>query len=335
LQTPEYLMCKRLGDPALYEFEEQPRALSVDNVDTPEYCAACIVAVQRLTVLYPDWFFYHYQTNAPFDGRAGVRALERRGGPSLPCVDINKKLDTLGTWCDFAAAYKDETRLIETGADIATAGAAALRLLPCELVQDIKGRVAWASPFPTTHLKSHPERWHGLPCMSCFGRLDSMYSCKCKMCAGAIDVCYKCFVHPPICIWCEPPTTVAFTGSRSWSDKEMVRDVLMQLPVDKTIIIHGACPTGLDAIVDRMARAMGFRVVPFHADWRQHGRAAGPIRNGRMLRAFDANREPIPDIPRSSVVYAFPHGDSRGTADCISKAEALGIRVIVHKPLDH
>lgn len=49
------------------------------------------------------------------------------------------------------------------------------------------------------------------------------------------------------------------------------------------------------------------------ADWGKHGRAAGPIRNARML-------EWKPDL-----VVAFTGGD--GTADMVRKAEAAGVPV--------
>lgn len=50
------------------------------------------------------------------------------------------------------------------------------------------------------------------------------------------------------------------------------------------------------------------------ADWKTHGKAAGPIRNARML-------EWQPDL-----VIAFPGGS--GTADMVRRAKASGIQVI-------
>lgn len=49
------------------------------------------------------------------------------------------------------------------------------------------------------------------------------------------------------------------------------------------------------------------------ADWRSYGRAAGPVRNARML-------EWKPDL-----VVAFPGG--RGTADMVAQATAAGVPV--------
>ncbi len=50
------------------------------------------------------------------------------------------------------------------------------------------------------------------------------------------------------------------------------------------------------------------------ADWAKHGKAAGPVRNARML-------EWKPDL-----VVAFPGG--RGTANMVKQAADAGVRVI-------
>lgn len=50
------------------------------------------------------------------------------------------------------------------------------------------------------------------------------------------------------------------------------------------------------------------------ANWANLGRAAGPIRNGRML-------EWLPDA-----VLAFPGGP--GTADMVAQAERAGVRIV-------
>ena len=61
-------------------------------------------------------------------------------------------------------------------------------------------------------------------------------------------------------------------------------------------------------------------VLSFPAKWRQHGRAAGPIRNQQML-----------DEGLPTHVYAFhDHLDkSRGTRDMIDRAQACNIPITV------
>jgi hypothetical protein len=53
----------------------------------------------------------------------------------------------------------------------------------------------------------------------------------------------------------------------------------------------------------------------YPADWYTHGKAAGPIRNQKMLD------DAFPDV-----VLAFPGG--RGTADMVRRAEKVGVTVI-------
>jgi hypothetical protein len=80
------------------------------------------------------------------------------------------------------------------------------------------------------------------------------------------------------------------------------------------VVIHGAC-RGVDEQAMIAAQTLpGVKHLPFEADWRRHGRAAGPIRNSRMLE------EGKPDF-----VVAFPGG--RGTANMVKQAEAAGVPV--------
>jgi hypothetical protein len=65
------------------------------------------------------------------------------------------------------------------------------------------------------------------------------------------------------------------------------------------------------------------RSVPFEtirADWKKHGRAAGPIRNQFMLDKLEAG----------DVVIAFPGG--RGTRDMIRRASKAGYPVLRSLP---
>lgn len=80
-----------------------------------------------------------------------------------------------------------------------------------------------------------------------------------------------------------------------------------------TRLVHGAA-TGVDAMASQWALANGVDNVSYHADWKTHGRAAGPIRNAKMLV------EGRPDL-----VVVFP-GDT-GTKDMRDKAKAKGVRI--------
>lgn len=78
-----------------------------------------------------------------------------------------------------------------------------------------------------------------------------------------------------------------FCGSRDWKDARPIRVIvkgLRHIFRDELHIIHGGA-RGADELAGTVA---GFSVPPerihvFPADWRGHGRAAGPIRNKLML----------------------------------------------------
>lgn len=71
----------------------------------------------------------------------------------------------------------------------------------------------------------------------------------------------------------------------------------------------------LDAFAPAATNHRHRPVRAFPADWHRDGKAAGPIRNRRMLL------EGMPDL-----VVAFPGG--RGTADMVRRARAAGIEVV-------
>jgi hypothetical protein len=81
-----------------------------------------------------------------------------------------------------------------------------------------------------------------------------------------------------------------------------------------TYLIHGAAK-GADALACGWALKKGLTINSFAANWKLHGKAAGPIRNQQMV-----------DIGKPDLVITFPGGD--GTADMVRKAKAAGVEVI-------
>lgn len=84
------------------------------------------------------------------------------------------------------------------------------------------------------------------------------------------------------------------------------------LTIDR--IIHGGC-RGADEGADDWAKSENIGVVVCRADWKKHGKAAGPIRNRKML-----------EVHRPDYVVALPGG--RGTENMIMLAQAVGVPVI-------
>lgn len=107
------------------------------------------------------------------------------------------------------------------------------------------------------------------------------------------------------------------TGSRDWTGKTLISDDLQGWP-EGTVIVHGGCLTGADAMADDLAQSYGYEVIVFFADWDNDGKAAGPIRNSRMLNEggpFD-------------LCLAYPLPQSKGTVDMMKKCQAAGIKVM-------
>jgi len=117
---------------------------------------------------------------------------------------------------------------------------------------------------------------------------------------------------------------ILITGSRDWDDFHAVENSILGAlydaevsPYDDDIVVvHGACPTGADAAADQVGRLWAFGVEAWPADWTSHGKAAGPIRNQQMVNAG------------ADLCLAFPLGESRGTRDCVRRADAAGIPVL-------
>ena len=76
---------------------------------------------------------------------------------------------------------------------------------------------------------------------------------------------------------------VLICGSRDWTAHEPIRAWLSKLQdMGFDTVIEGEA-RGADIIAREEAQLLGFTVMPFPANWRQFGRAAGPIRNRQML----------------------------------------------------
>lgn len=98
-------------------------------------------------------------------------------------------------------------------------------------------------------------------------------------------------------------------GGRDFNDYKLVKAILSKYD-DETILIHGG-QSGADTLSDKYGKRRGWPIFSFAVTdemWKKQGRAAGPIRNRRMVV------EGRPDE-----VIAFP-GDS-GTENMISQVE--------------
>ena len=114
--------------------------------------------------------------------------------------------------------------------------------------------------------------------------------------------------------------TFAVSGSREWTDPRPVTYVLDRVPLGATMF-NGAAQ-GLDTMAARHWVARGGTVLPFpvtREQWRAFGRAAGNLRNERML-----NRLP-------ECLLAWHLGASPGTAHAIEYARSIEIPTFVFR----
>lgn len=121
---------------------------------------------------------------------------------------------------------------------------------------------------------------------------------------------------------------VIVCGSRGWSHPDSVFRRIEALKDESdgdVTIVHGGA-RGPDSMAENAAKMLGLGYRCFLADWNKHGRAAGPIRNQRML-----------DEMKPDLVIAFWDGKSKGTKDMIDRALAahvdVEIRTVSHAEL--
>lgn len=115
---------------------------------------------------------------------------------------------------------------------------------------------------------------------------------------------------------------VLVCGDRRWSHAGVLVGVLDRIHRERGIdvVIEGEA-RGADTMAAGWAENHGVRVEPYPASWARHGRAAGPIRNRRML-----------EEGRPELVVAF-HDDlarSKGTLSMVALARKAGVPVEVY-----
>ena len=103
---------------------------------------------------------------------------------------------------------------------------------------------------------------------------------------------------------------VVIGGGRDYNDYVFFKshlDAILKNEKDEITIISGHC-SGVDLMGERYAAENGFNVKIFLPEWGKYGRAAGPIRNKKMVECAD-------------LVIAFWDGRSKGTRSLIKCAQ--------------
>lgn len=114
---------------------------------------------------------------------------------------------------------------------------------------------------------------------------------------------------------------VLVCGSRNWDRPWLVYAVLDGLEMNHgpLCIIEGEA-RGADLMGRAWAEDRSRPFEPFPADWERNGRAAGPIRNRKMLA------EGKPDLV---VAFSDDLPNSKGTRDMVTIARAAGVPTVV------
>jgi len=109
---------------------------------------------------------------------------------------------------------------------------------------------------------------------------------------------------------------VCVCGSRYWKNKDFVDEKLDSLlqyvedPSTVTILEGGA--TGVDAFAKEYAKKRNMNCQEYPADWDKLGKAAGPIRNEKMIK--DCNWV---------IAFLQKGKENKGTQNAISQAKKL------------
>lgn len=112
---------------------------------------------------------------------------------------------------------------------------------------------------------------------------------------------------------------VIIAGCRDFADYELLKkecDFCLQNQKPEDIVIVSGHASGADALGEHYALERDLQLETYTADWKAHGRAAGPIRNAQMASVAHA-------------LIAFWDGKSRETKNMIDTATKRGLQVAV------
>ena len=111
---------------------------------------------------------------------------------------------------------------------------------------------------------------------------------------------------------------VIIAGSSSFDDYSRLQAVCDNLLANKrqshSIVIISGTARGADTLGEQYAHERGYAIERFPADWRQYGKAAGPIRNLQMADNADG-------------LICFWNGQSPGARNMIQTANKKGLKV--------
>ena len=113
---------------------------------------------------------------------------------------------------------------------------------------------------------------------------------------------------------------IIIAGGRDFNDYTLLAKVcneaIPRMAGDNTPVIISGGAAGADSLGEQYAQENGIAIERHPADWKKHGKAAGPIRNAEMAACAD-------------FLIAFWDGKSRGTQNMMMNAVKKDIPCIV------
>jgi len=115
---------------------------------------------------------------------------------------------------------------------------------------------------------------------------------------------------------------IVIGGCRNFNNydffKRCADECIFKLPKNiKITIVSGHC-RGVDSLAERYAKENDYKLDIFPADWEKYGRAAGPIRNEKMVAS-------------AQVVLALWDYKSKGTKNLIENAQLFKRKLFIVK----
>lgn len=112
---------------------------------------------------------------------------------------------------------------------------------------------------------------------------------------------------------------LAIIGSRYFTNKVLftnkIKEWTDKYGTPNKIISGGA--EGADSLGAEYAQENEIELVIYFPDWKQYGKAAGPMRNTLIIN--DCTH-----------ILAFPSRNGKGTQDSLRKADKLGKNITIH-----
>lgn len=110
---------------------------------------------------------------------------------------------------------------------------------------------------------------------------------------------------------------VIVAGGRDFENYDVLVEAVDEAPFEITTVVSGGA-NGADALGKRYALEMNKELIVYEANWKVHGRGAGPARNKKMAENADA-------------LIAIWDGQSKGTKNMIDTATKKGLLVYVKR----